>query len=107
MNCQIYYKIKDLVFILIIDLYDIIFLLECWFDVYIDIDDSFIKDKYLYKCFFRMLCKGGGFIFIYRKELYDFLCVENIVYEFILWIKLKMVCIYDGNIDLYIGFVYI
>lgn len=105
-NRQIYHKIKDPAFISIIDSYDIIFLSECWLDVHIDIDDSLIKDKYLYKCFPRTSCKGGGFILIYRKELHDFLCVENIVHESILWIKLKN-GINDDNNDLYIGFVYI
>ncbi len=89
MNRQIYHKIKDPAFISIIDSYDIISLSECWLDVHIDIDDSLIQDKDSYKCFPRTSCKGGGFILIYRKELHDFVCVENIVHESILWIKLK------------------
>ena len=79
---------------------------ECWLDVDIDIDDTLIKDKYLYKCFPRKTCKGGGLTLLYKKELHEFLSIEKVQHESILWVKFHK-DISVENTDLYIGFIYI
>ena len=79
---------------------------KCWVDANSDIDDSLIKDRYHYKCFPRESCKGGGLTVIYKKELHDFLCVEKIVNESVLWLKIHKGISVENN-DLYIGFVYL
>lgn len=59
--------IKDFVFNLIIDLYYIVVMFECWFEVNIDL---FI-DKYQQKCFLECYVS-----FIFRKIVKMFVCRE-------------------------------
>lgn len=84
---------------------DICFLCECWLNQRFD-QDNYDLNNFKTHYFRRKKCKGGGLFLMYNEKFAEFIKVEKVTADSLLWIKISnklLIC----DSDLYLCFAYI
>ena len=100
-------KLQDQEFLDIIKDSDICFLSECWLNQQFDQDD-YDLNNFKTHCFRHEKCKGGGLFVMYNEKFAEFIKVEKVTADSLLWIHVKISNkLLVTDIDLYLCFAYI
>lgn len=84
---------------------DICFLSECWLNQQFD-QDNYDLNNFKTHYFRREKCKGGGLFLMYNEKFAEFIKVEKVTADSLLWIKISNKLLISDS-DLYLCFAYI